>query len=159
MKRFVVLSIIILFASSFQVAAFTTDEIEWAPAIEGTLYKGDTLTNAPYMVKAVQFPSPVRGFKNFKGEIIPETSVDPMVYLEVYKDGTFLKEALLTPQSGPDLDPDYEVKISGTGFLLGNSKEWVMEYYKPWAKVAISLRGKPEFDVTVTTEKKSYTSS
>lgn len=158
-KRFVVLLIIILFASSFPVAAFITDEIEWAPAVESTLYKGSTLTNGPYMVKAVQFPSPVRGFKNFKGEIIPETSVDPMVYLEVYKDGTFLKEALLTMQSGPDLDPDYEVKISGTGFLPGNSKEWVMEYYKPWAKVAVSLRGKPELDVTVTTEKKSYTSS
>ena len=159
MRKFVVLLIIMWFASSFPAAAFITDEIEWAPAVEGTLYKGNTLTNGPYMVKAVQFPSPVRGFKNFKGEIIPETSVDPMVYLEVYKDGTFLKEALLTMQSGPDLDPDYEIKISATGFLPGNSKEWVMEYYKPWAKVAVSLRGKPELDVTVTTEKASYTSS
>ena len=34
-----------------------------------------------------------------------------------------------------------------------------MEYYNPWAKVAVSLRGKPELDVTVTTEKASYTSS
>ncbi|CAG0991422.1 hypothetical protein METP3_02677 [Methanosarcinales archaeon] len=159
MKKFVVLLIIMLFASSFPAAAFITDEIEWAPAVEGTLYKGNNLTNGPYMVKAVQFPSPVRGFKNFKGEIIPETSVDPMVYLEVYKDGTFLKEALLTTQSGPELDPDYEFKISATGFLPGNSKEWVMEYYKPWAKVALSLRGKPKLDLTVTTEKASYTSS
>ncbi len=111
------------------------------------------------MVKAVQFPSPVRGFKNFKGEIIPETAVDPMVYLEVYKDGNFLKEVLLTMQSGAELDPDYEFKISATGFLPGNSKEWVMEYYKPWAKVAVSLRGKPKLNVTVTTEKASYTSS
>ena len=159
MKKFVVLLIILWFASSFPAAAFITDEIEWAPAVEGTLYKGNNLTNGPYMVKAVQFPSPVRGFKNFKGDIIPETSVDPMVYLEVYKDGTFLKEALLTMQSGPELDPDYEFRISATDFLPGNSREWVMEYYKPWAKVAVSLRGKPELNVTVTTEKASYTSS
>ncbi|MFZ3383201.1 MAG: hypothetical protein WA144_04675 [Candidatus Methanoperedens sp.] len=159
MKRFVVLLIILWFASSFPVAAFTTDEIEWAPAVEGTLYKGNNITNLPYTVKAVQFPSPVRGFKNFKGEIIPETSVDPMVYLEVYKDGNFLKEVLLSTQSDAELDPDYEFKISATGFLPGNSKEWVMEYYKPWAKVAISLRGKPKLNVTVTTEKASYTSS
>ena len=122
MKKFVVLLIILWFASSFPAAAFITEEIEWAPAVEGTLYKGNTLTNGPYMVKAVQFPSPVRGFKNFKGEIIPETSVDPMVYLEVYKDGNFLKEALLTMQSGPELDPDYEVKISGTEFSSGKFK-------------------------------------
>ncbi|VVB53238.1 Uncharacterised protein [uncultured archaeon] len=159
MKKFVVLLIILCFASSFPVAAFITDEIEWAPAVEGTLYKGNTLTNGPYMVKAVQFPSPVKGFKNFNGDIIPETSVDPMVYLEVYKDGNFLKEALLTVQSGPELDPDYEFRISATGFLPGNSKEWVQEYYNPWAKVAISLRGKPKLDVNVTTEKASYTSS
>lgn len=159
MKKFLVLLIILWFATSFPAAAFITDEIEWAPAVEGTLYKGNNLTNGPYMVKAVQFPSPVRGFKNFKGEIIPETSVDPMVYLEIYKDGTFLKEALLTMQSGPELDPDYEFRISAVEFLPGNSREWVMEYYKPWAKVAVSLRGKPELNVTVTTEKASYTSS
>ena len=159
MKRFVVLLIILWFVSSFPVAAFTTDEIEWAPAVEGTLYKGNNITNLPYTVKAVQFPSPVRGFKNFKGEIIPETAVNPMVYLEVYKDGNFLKEVLLSTQSDAELDPDYEFKISATGFLSGNSKEWVMEYYKPWAKVAISLRGKPKLNVTVTTEKASYTSS
>ena len=66
----------------FPGGGFHTNEIEWAPAVEGTLYKGNTLTNEPYMVKAVQFPSPVSGYKNFKGEIIPETSVSPMVYLK-----------------------------------------------------------------------------
>ena len=70
-----------------------------------------------------------------------------------------IKKLLLTMQSGPELDPDYELKISATEFLSGNSKEWVYEYYKPWAKVAISLRGKPKLDVSVTTEKASYTSS
>src|SRR5659263_366642 len=95
MNKFVVLLIILWFASFFPVAAFDTNEIEWAPAVEATLYKGNTLTNEQYMVKAVQFPSPVSGYKNFKGEIIPETSVSPMVYLNVYKNGTFIKEALL----------------------------------------------------------------
>ena len=95
MHKFVVLLIILWFASSFPVAAFSTNEIEWAPAVEGTLSKGKTLTNGPYMVKAVQFPAPVSGYKNLKGEIIPETSVIPMVYLDVYKNGTFNKEALI----------------------------------------------------------------
>jgi uncharacterized repeat protein (TIGR01451 family) len=111
------------------------------------------------MVKALQFPSPVQGYKNGKGEIIPDTPVDPMVYLEVYKDGNFLREVLLTMQSGPDIDSDYEVRISGMGFLSGNSKEWVQEYYNPWAEVAISLRGKPKLEATVSTDKSTYTSS
>ena len=72
---------------------------------------------------------------------------------------TSQREVLLTIQSGPDIDPDYEVMISGTGFLPGNSKEWVQEYYNPWAKVDIALRGKPELDVTISTDKTTYTSS
>jgi uncharacterized repeat protein (TIGR01451 family) len=158
MKKFAIILLILLFTSYMPVAAFTTNEIEWAPAVEGTLYRGNTLTNGAYMVKALQFPSPVQGYKNGNGEIIPDTPVDPMVYLELYKDGNFLKEVLLSMQSGADIDPDYEVRISGTGFLPGTSKEWVQEYYNPWATVAISLRGKPKLEVTVSTEKTSYTS-
>lgn len=158
MKTFMVILIILLFTSSIPAAAYLPNEIEWAPAVESTLYKGNTLTNGPYMAKAQEFSSPVQGHKNTNGEIIPDTPVDPMVYLEVYKDGNFLREVLVTMQSGSDIDPDYEVMISGMGFLSGNSKEWVQEYYKPWAKVAISLRGKPELEATVSTDKSTYTS-
>ncbi len=159
MKKFIVILLILISASSIPAAAFLPNEIQWAPAVEGTLYKGKTLTNGPYMVKAVEFSSPVQGYKNGKGDIVPETPVDPMVYLEVYKDGNFLRQVLLTMQSGPDIDPDYEVMISSTGFLSGNSRDWVQEYYNPWAGVGISLRGKPKLDVTVSTDKSTYTSS
>lgn len=159
MKNFMVILLILLFTSSINAEAFNANEIEWASGVEGTLHKGQTLTNGPYMVKAVQFPAPVQGYKNGNGEIIPDTSVDPMVYLELYKDGNFLKEVIFSKQSGPEIYPDYEVLISGTDFLPGNSREWVQEYYNPWAKVAISLRGKPKLDVTVSTDKTSYTSS
>ena len=159
MKNFLVILIILCFSGSFPASAFNANQIEWAPAIESTLYRGDTLTNGPYMVKAVQFPSPVQGYKTLKGEIIPDTPVDPMVYIELYKSGNIIKEVLLSMQSGAEIDPDYEIRVSGTGFPLGNSREWVQEYYKPWAKVAISLRGKPQLDVTISTEKTSYIST
>jgi len=159
MKNFTIILLILLYTGSIPATAFLANEIEWAPAVESTLYKGNTLTNGPYMVKALEFSSPVQGYKNGKGEILPDTPVDPMVYLEVYKDGNFLREVLLTMQSGADIDPDYEVMISGTGFLSGTSKDWVQEYYNPWAKVAIALRGKPKLDATVSTDKTTYTSS
>lgn len=158
MAKIVYILIILLLAFPISTSAFIPNEIEWAPAVEGTLYIRDSLTNGPYTVKAVQFSSPVQGFKNGKGEIVPYETVDPMAYLEIYKDGNFLKDAILSPQSGPDIDSDYEVMISSMGFPSGNSREWVQEYYKPWAKVAVSLRGKPELDVTITTEKTTYTS-
>ncbi len=159
MKTFMAILLILLFTSSIPAAAFLPNEIEWAPAVEGTLYRGNTLTNGPYMIKAVQFPAPVQGYKNGNGEIVPDTPVDPMVYVELYKDGKFLKEVLFALESDADIDSDYEVRLSGMGFLPGNSREWVQEYYNPWAKVAISLRGKPELDVTVSTDKTTYTSS
>jgi len=158
MKKFAVILIFLLFASYSPSSAYKTDEIEWAPAVEAALYKGDTLTNGPYMVKAVQFPSPVQGYKNLKGEILPDTLIEPMVYLELYKDNNFLKEVLLSNKSGAELDPDYEFMISGKEFLPANSRDWVLEYYKPWAKVAISLRGKPGLYANISTEKGIYTS-
>jgi len=111
------------------------------------------------MVKAVQFPSPVQGFTDFSKNIVPETPVNPVVYLEVYKNGNLLKDVVLNTQSGADIDPDYEVNIAVTGILGGNAREWVFEYYKPWATVSLSLRGKPKLEVTVTTDKTTYTSN
>jgi hypothetical protein len=49
--------------------------------------------------------------------------------------------------------------ISATGFTAKNAREWVYEYYKPWVNIAISLRGKPNLEVTVTTDRTAYTSS
>jgi uncharacterized repeat protein (TIGR01451 family) len=159
MKNALILILIILLINIPLAASFTSNDIEWAPAKEGTLYQGDTLINEPYMVKAVQFPSPVQGFKDFSKNIVPETPVNPMVYLEVYKNGAMMKEIVMNTQSGADVDPDYEVNIAVTGILAGNAREWVFEYYKPWATVSLSLRGKPKLEVKVTTDKTTYTSN
>lgn len=159
MKNVLIIILIILLINIPLAASFTSNDIEWAPAKEGTLYKGDSLTSEPYMVKAVQFPSPVQGFRDFNKNIVPETPVIPMVYLEVYKNGALMKEIVMNTQSGADVDPDYEVNIAVTGILGGNAREWVFEYYKPWATVSLSLRGKPKLEVTVTTDKTTYTSS
>ncbi len=146
--------------SASAVAPKPEDAKWWASAASATLYKGNTLTSEEYVVKAVQFPAGLPGVTNVNGNIVPEDDVDPMVYLEIYKNGVLLKEIILTPQGGPYIDPDNEVKISATGFPAKNAKEWVLEYYKPWATVSIQLRAKPKMEVTVTTvEKTEYTSN
>jgi uncharacterized repeat protein (TIGR01451 family) len=159
MNKTLVFVLIILLLEAPPVSSYMPNEIEWAPATVATLYKGGNLSNGPYLVIADQFPTPVRGFKNYKNEIVPETTVSPMVYLEIYKNGALMKEIVLTPQSWIEIDPDYEVQVSLTEILSGTSRDWVDVYYNPWAKVSISLRGKPKLEVKVTTDKTNYVSS
>jgi uncharacterized repeat protein (TIGR01451 family) len=160
MNKTLIFIITILLLEIPLASSFTQNEINyWAPATEATLHKGNNVSNGPYTVIAVQFPTPVRGFKNFKNEILPETTVSPMVYLEIYKNGILMKETVLSLQAPNEIDPDFEVKVSLTDILPGTSRDWVMEYYNPWAKVSISLRGKPKLEVTVTTDKTNYVSS
>ncbi|MCZ7398350.1 MAG: hypothetical protein O8C62_01495 [Candidatus Methanoperedens sp.] len=116
------------------------------------------------MVKAIQFPSPVLGIKDINGNIIPETTVDPMVFLEIYKNGVLIKELIMNLQSEAYIDPDYEVKIPAipaTGFPAKNARGWVYEYYSiepPWVTISIQTRAKPKLEVAVTTDKSTYTS-
>ncbi len=156
---FVILFVFILGVNHASAVIFNPDDIEWASAVSGTLHKGGTLTNGEYMVKAAQFPAGVPGIKTINGDIVPETDVDPMVYLEIYKNGMLLKEFVMTVGGEAYIDPDYEVKVSATSFSARNSKEWVLEFFDPWAAVSIQKRALPKLEVTVTTDKSTYTSN
>ncbi|MDO8728136.1 MAG: hypothetical protein Q7J35_18945 [Candidatus Methanoperedens sp.] len=158
-RYFVILFIILLAVDQTSAILFSPNDIEWASAVSGTLHKGGTLTNGEYMVKAVQFPGGVQGIKNINGDIVPKTDVDPMVFLEIYKNGILKQEFVMTIGSEAYIDPDYEVKVSTTGFLAKNAREWVLEYYDPWATIAIQKRALPKLEVTVTTDKSTYTSN
>ncbi len=158
MRRYLAVLIIILYFTNF-AASFSPNDIEWAAGVIGTLSKGGTLTNGEYMVKAVQFPSPVPGIKDINGNIIPETDVEPSVLLNISKNNVLIKENLIMNlQTEAYIDPDYEVKVSATGFPAKNAREWVFEYYNPSATIAIATRATPKLDVTVTTDKSAYTS-
>ncbi|MDD5615322.1 MAG: hypothetical protein PHH85_03890 [Candidatus Methanoperedens sp.] len=158
-RYFVILFVFILGVNQASAVIFNPDDIEWASAVSGTLHKGGTLTNGEYMVKAAQFPAGVPGIKTINGDIVPETDVDPMVYLEIYKNGMLLKEFVMTVGGEAYIDPDYEVKVSATSFSARNAKEWVLEFFDPWAAVSIQKRALPKLEVTVTTDKSTYTSN
>ncbi len=153
-----ILFMIFYFISISSAAGFSPGDIEWGTAVSGTVYVGDTLANGEYMVKAVQFSSSVQGYKDLNGNIVPEDPVDPSVFLEIYKNGTLLKEIVMNSVSEAYIDPDYEVKVSVTDFLSKNAREWVSEYYKPWASISIAKRAITEFEVKVTPDKNPYIS-
>lgn len=158
-RYFVILFIFILAVNQASAVIFSPNDIEWASAVSGTLHKGGTLTNGEYMVKAAQFPAGVPGIKTINGDIVPETDVDPMVYLEIYKNGMLIKEFVMTVGSEAYIDLDYEARVSTTGFIARNAKEWVLEFYDPWVTVAIQKRALPKLEVTVTTDKSTYNSN
>jgi len=163
MRWYTIVSVIIILALSMNQASavtFSPGDIQWATAVTGTLHKGGTLTNGEYMVKAVQFPAGVQGKKTYpSGAIVPEDDVDPMVYLEVYKNGVMIKEIVMTTASEAYIDPDYEVRVSTPGFMARNDRAWVLEYYDPWASVSVQKRALPKLEVIVTTDKTTYTSN
>lgn len=159
MLRYLAILIIILCSITLSSAAsYSPGDIEWGTPATGTISKGGTLTNGEFMVKAVQFTSPVPGIKDINGNIVPETDIVPMVFLEVYKNGVLIKEIVMNLQSEAYIDPDYEVKVWASGFTAKNAKEWVFEYYNPSATISISTRATPKLEVTVTTDKSAYTS-
>lgn len=157
MRILAVITIIFLWTGISSAANFSTNEIEWDSAASVTLYRGDSLMNGEYTVKAVEFSSPVPGIKNMQGNIVPDDVVVPLVYLEIYKSGVFVEEIVMGMASDPYISPDYEYRISVAEFPKRNSREWVYEYYKPWAKVAIETRAYPELQIDITTNKTLYT--
>jgi len=142
-----------------KAADFNKNEIEWDNRTQGTLYRGESFSSDQYAVRAVQFFGPVPGIKNLQGNIVPDPDfiVNPSVNLEIYKNGVFITETILN-MSGPYIDPDYEYRVSVIEFPIRSSREWVYEYYKPWAKIIIEKRAKPELEVRIITEKDPYTS-
>ncbi len=157
--KYYITALIIIVLLTGTASAWTPGDIEWASAITGTLYKGDSLSNGDYTVKVVQLASPVPGYEKINGDIVPQNPVQPSALLDIYKNGAFMQETVMTLQSEAYIDPDYEVMISTPGFTAKNAKEWVYEYYNPWVKTSISVRGTPKLEVTVTTDKTAYTSS
>ncbi|MCX9025685.1 MAG: hypothetical protein OIN85_06260 [Candidatus Methanoperedens sp.] len=161
--RYYIAALIIIFLFTGMASAWAPGDIEWASAVTGTLHKGASLSNGNYTVKVVQLTSPVQGDKDIYGNIHPDRPVyDPSALVDIYKNGVFMQEIVMSYQSYQYIDPDYEVMISipdSGSFPASNAIDWVYEYYNPWVKIAISVRGKPKLEVTVTTDKTTYTSS
>jgi len=157
MKIIAVIIWILLCTGISSAANFSTNDIEWDSASSFTLYRGDSVIYGEYTVKAKEFSSPVPGIKNMQGNIVPDAVVVPLVYLEIYKNGEFVEETVMGLGSEPHISPDYEYRISVSEFPKRNSREWVYEYYKPWAKVSIQTRAYPDLKVEISTDKTIYT--
>ncbi|AKB29484.1 hypothetical protein MSSIT_2765 [Methanosarcina siciliae T4/M] len=145
-KRIALIVLLAVFVfSTFSMVALATDEVEWVEKKnDAKLYWGDTITVDGYEIKAEDF------------------NEDKMVFVSISKDGEKLKAAPLT--AGMEFEYDDEIKVyvqkvdPNYEVIKKNGKEFKTGNWNPYAELDILIRGKPNFDIDVDTEKDTYDS-
>lgn len=117
------------------------DLIHWTDEKTDTLDWGETFNNNIYTVEAYDFPR-----TNIKGQI-----GTPYVGVNLYKDeGLVYSDSMLV---NDQFKYDGEVKVTVMELMPSSDIHWQDDTYEPWAKIKIELRGLPDLDVVLETEK------
>jgi uncharacterized repeat protein (TIGR01451 family)/PGF-CTERM protein len=137
------LAVFVFFGLS--TAAVAADDLEWEEKTDASkLYWGDSVTVDGYVIKAEDF------------------NEDKMVFISISKDGEKLKTAPLSvgleviyndeiKVYAQQIDPNYEI-------ITKHGKEFKTGNWNPYAELDILIKGKPNFDIDVETEKDTYDS-
>jgi len=115
MRWYTIVSIIIILALVYESGIccdYSPGDIEWATAVTGTLHKGGTLTNGNTWSRRCSSLQAYQEKRLIPQALSTEEEVDPMVYLEIYKNGVLIKEFVMTTASEAYIDPDYEAKVT-----------------------------------------------
>lgn len=128
-------------------AAYTQEQIQWDSATTQTMKWGDKVTIGNYTLEAYNFP---------KTDVVGQIGT-PFIGLRFYENGVFIKNITLWQGSSEIYHDD--VRLTAVELPSSSSLVWVSDTYDPWAKVKVELRGKPTFEITVTTDKNEYTAS
>jgi uncharacterized repeat protein (TIGR01451 family) len=163
MKKSQILVLLLLLTVT-EAHAYNPADVQWAPEKSATLHIDGTLTLDEYTIEAAEFPSPVEAYTppgRYEGDVEPVEPVTPFVTLRLYKNNQLIKDDItLFGADGENnvyTTADDELRIKATDFPSPTAKEWVYEYYDPWATVSLQKRGTPEFTITIETEKDEYT--
>jgi uncharacterized repeat protein (TIGR01451 family) len=144
-KIALIVSLAIFIVYGFSTPAFAADEEEWELKLDAAkLYWGNTVTIEGYEIKAEDF------------------SEDKVVFITISKNGKKLKIAPLSEGLevscnselkvyAQKVDPNYEV-------ITKDGKEFRTGNWKPYAELDIFIKGKPNLDIDVETEKDTYDS-
>jgi len=126
-------------------AAYELNQLQWDKGTSGTLKRDDVISYMGYSVKVTAFNEPVESDK-YKN--MPVEPVEAFVGLNISKNGTLVNETFLG-RGESYISPDGELKVTAIDLPASLGKEWLFESYNPWAKLELSPRGKPAFDLSV----------
>lgn len=144
-KIFLVTFLFLLVFCCLSITALAVDDIEWVESQSSVkLYWGDSVTEGDYVITAEDFSN-------------------NSVYLSISKNETLLKKFPLS--EGMEMECDDEIKVYAKTIdpnyeiITENGKEFKRKGSSdPYAELNISVRGEPEFDITVETDKEIYDS-
>ena len=142
-RVFVNLLVIFLVITFITSSVSASDESDiWKTCGSKKLYKGDTYTVNDYKIEAFDFP------KLKKGSI-----ATPFIGLKVYKNNDYVKTITLGLHKSGICD---EIKITAIALPSGQVIEWQDDVYRPWGKIEVAIKGKPKFNIKISTDKKEY---
>lgn len=136
----IVFLILIFTASS--VSANDENDIWKRYGSSNKLYKGDIYTVNDYKIEAYNFPKLQKG------------SIDtPFIGLKVYKNDDYIKTITVGLHKSGICD---EIKITAVDLPSGQVVEWQDDVYRPWGKIEVAIKGKPKFNIKISTDKEEY---
>ena len=133
----------------FLVITFITSSVSasdesdiWKTYGSKKLYKGDTYTVNDYKIEAFNFPELQKG-----------SIVTPFIGLKVYKNDDYVKTITVGLHKSGSCD---EIKITAVDLPSGQVVEWQDDAYRPWGKIEVAIKGKPKFNIKISTDKEEY---
>ncbi len=145
---------VVIMVSTISSYVLTNENIKWSD--EGNTFKltpiDNTVTEKEYTIKAIEFPSAVRGYKTLNGSIYSERYVEPFTKFELYMDivnNTIPIDTFIIGIGDEYITSDQEMRITIKDIPGGTSQNWVYEYYNPWAVIKIQKRSVPNLDIAI----------
>jgi len=140
--KYILIVILYISSSCLLVHAWEDkDIIYWTNEKTEILEWGDTFDNDNYTVEVYDFPR-----TNIKGQI-----GTPYVGVNLYENGELVySDSMLVFDF---FKYDGEVRVTVIELMSSSDIHWQNDTYKPWAKIEMVVRGHPDLDINVETEK------
>jgi hypothetical protein len=135
------LSLLLICAGATTASAYTLDDIQWDKSIDSaTLHWGDSVEDNGYTITAEDFQK------------------DEHVYISISKNGQTLKHGALLVGDNleyRDTEEGKDIRVHANEVKV-NIDEWTGNMEDPTAEISIYNRGKPEFDISIETDRDEY---
>jgi uncharacterized repeat protein (TIGR01451 family) len=140
--KYILIALLYISSSCLLAQAWEDEDlIHWTGEKSDKLYWGETFDNDIYTVEAYDFPR-----TDIKGQI-----GTPYVGVNLYENGELVySDSMLV---NDQFKYGGEARVTVVELMPGSDIHWQDDTYEPWAKIEIELRGLPELDINVETEK------